>query len=168
MNSTWGVLHEGSHIISDTLQQVTLSARDQRDSKCRYPADFPIPAQQNNPQIQMCASAPGKGKLHSTHYSYNKPTLQIHNSCSVHFIDTCQADSGGPLMMFRSDTKVWELVGITSFGQGCARPSYAGVYTRVAAYHDWIKQNTYNGAQRGGEYGELIMTAMSLFLYFSL
>jgi secreted trypsin-like serine protease len=78
-------------------------------------------------------------------------------------------------MMFRPDTKVWELVGITSFGQGCAQASYSGVYTRVAAYLDWIKQNTpepsttpnYNGAQRAAQHGGLIMTGMSLFLYFS-
>jgi hypothetical protein len=80
-------------------------------------------------------------------------------------------------MMFRPDTKVWELVGITSFGQGCAQASYSGVYTRVAAYLNWIKQNTpelstttapnYNGAQREGQYGGLVMTGMSLFLYFS-
>ncbi|CAF3924807.1 unnamed protein product [Rotaria sp. Silwood2] len=55
--------------------------------------------------------------------------------------DTCQGDSGGPLMMFTS-TNQWVLVGLTSFGYGCARPLYAGVYTRVAAYESWIRSNT--------------------------
>jgi secreted trypsin-like serine protease len=79
-------------------------------------------------------------------------------------------------MMFRPDTKVWELVGVTSFGQGCAEASYSGVYTRVAAYLDWIKQTTqtpsttvcHNGGQRAGGYGGLMMTVVSLFLYFSV
>ncbi len=56
-------------------------------------------------------------------------------------IDTCQGDSGGPLMMFTS-SKQWVLVGLTSFGDGCAQPAYSGVYTRVAAYESWIKLNT--------------------------
>lgn len=60
------------------------------------------------------------------------------------FLDTCAGDSGGPLMMF-SQTKQWILIGITSFGEGCARPSYAGVYTRVAVYETWIKSHT-NGS----------------------
>lgn len=51
--------------------------------------------------------------------------------------DTCQGDSGGPLMLFTSSQQ-WVLVGITSFGRGCAQPGYAGVYTRTAAYIDWI------------------------------
>lgn len=32
----------------------------------------------------------------------------------------------------------WILSGITSYGTGCARPTHAGVYTRVAAYEAWI------------------------------
>ncbi|CAF3421992.1 unnamed protein product [Rotaria socialis] len=51
--------------------------------------------------------------------------------------DTCQGDSGGPLMMFTS-SKQWVIAGVTSFGYGCAHPGYSGVYTRIAAYLDWI------------------------------
>ncbi|RLK55569.1 S1 family peptidase [Actinokineospora cianjurensis] len=47
-------------------------------------------------------------------------------------IDTCQGDSGGPLIV---DGR---LVGISSWGQGCAEPGKPGVYTRVAAYADLI------------------------------
>jgi hypothetical protein len=53
------------------------------------------------------------------------------------YSDTCQGDSGGPLMMFTS-SKQWVLAGVTSFGYGCAKPGYSGVYTRVIAYLDWI------------------------------
>lgn len=53
-------------------------------------------------------------------------------------IDTCQGDSGGPLMMFDFLMRRWILVGITSSGIGCALSTNAGLYTRVAAFQDWI------------------------------
>jgi trypsin len=40
-------------------------------------------------------------------------------------VDTCQGDSGGPLVVSG------KLVGITSFGDGCARAGKPGYYTRV-------------------------------------
>jgi secreted trypsin-like serine protease len=47
-------------------------------------------------------------------------------------------------MIFTTSNQ-WELVGLTSYGIGCAEPAYSGVYTRVAAYQDWIRTMT-NGA----------------------
>ena len=58
-------------------------------------------------------------------------------------LDTCQGDSGGPLMMYTTSQQ-WILVGVTSYGVGCARANYAGVYTRIAAYQSWIATVTGN------------------------
>jgi secreted trypsin-like serine protease len=45
--------------------------------------------------------------------------------------DTCEGDSGGPLLAPRKGGGV-RLVGATSFGNGCARAGKPGVYARVA------------------------------------
>lgn len=55
---------------------------------------------------------------------------------SFPFSDTCQGDSGGPLMFFSNSQ--WTIIGITSYGAGCALADYPGVYTRVSFYEDWI------------------------------
>jgi secreted trypsin-like serine protease len=47
--------------------------------------------------------------------------------------DTCQGDSGGP--MFRKDNNgAFIQVGIVSWGNGCARPGFPGVYSEVSTF----------------------------------
>jgi len=50
--------------------------------------------------------------------------------------DACNGDSGGPLILNRGATQV--LVGIVSWGEGCARPHKYGVYARVSSYVDFL------------------------------
>eukprot|EP00957_Ditylum_brightwellii_P056995 4319395-Ditylum_brightwellii.AAC.1 len=52
--------------------------------------------------------------------------------------DACQGDSGGPL--FFDDNGSHVQVGIVSWGSGCAREGYPGVYADVAMERDWIDQ----------------------------
>ncbi|XP_054747376.1 serine protease snake-like [Anastrepha obliqua] len=54
--------------------------------------------------------------------------------------DTCQGDSGGPLVVHETSSyrKVPYVIGVTSFGLGCATDA-PGIYTNAAKYLDWIE-----------------------------
>ena len=66
-----------------------------------------------DPAQMLCAGIPGSGG-----------------------IDTCQGDSGGPLAVSVNGT--YYLAGVVSWGRGCARPGYPGIYARVTSYTSWI------------------------------
>ena len=49
--------------------------------------------------------------------------------------DACQGDSGGPMI-----DESGALVGVVSWGNGCAQAGYSGVYTRVGQFVDWVNE----------------------------
>ncbi|XP_043524581.1 serine protease snake-like isoform X1 [Frieseomelitta varia] len=58
--------------------------------------------------------------------------------------DTCQGDSGGPLQIPHPKNEcLFQLLGITSFGLGCAIPNTPGIYTRISHYLNWIEDNVW-------------------------
>ncbi|XP_041125880.1 serine protease 56 [Polyodon spathula] len=76
-----------------------------------------------------CKSALGKELLTSTMF------------CAGYLsggIDSCQGDSGGPLTCQDPQTGLFQLYGITSWGDGCGERGKPGVYTRFTAFSDWV------------------------------
>lgn len=54
--------------------------------------------------------------------------------------DSCSGDSGGPMQIGSGD--YWTQIGIVSWGIGCGKSHYPGVYTRVTEVRDWIDRIT--------------------------
>jgi len=53
--------------------------------------------------------------------------------------DSCQGDSGGPLIRKGSSNEEDMLVGVVSWGWGCA--TFPGVYSRISSQVGWIKEH---------------------------
>jgi secreted trypsin-like serine protease len=53
-------------------------------------------------------------------------------------VDSCQGDSGGYIGTLIEGKH--HVLGIVSWGIGCARPKLFGVYTVVANYIEWVKE----------------------------
>ena len=49
-----------------------------------------------------------------------------------------QGDSGGPMVVGNGNT--WEQVGVVSWGIGCGKAHFPGVYTRVNEMTSWIQK----------------------------
>ena len=102
-------------------------------------------------KIELCGGNKGKPK---TFKRFRKTSSNSYESISdftntsVTFIggtDSCSGDSGGPLFRWSKSGRQAILIGVVSRGYGCAWHNQAGVYTRVSAYMEWIKEHTNDG-----------------------
>uniref|UniRef100_UPI0034A26E80 transmembrane serine protease 12 isoform 3 precursor n=1 Tax=Rattus norvegicus TaxID=10116 RepID=UPI0034A26E80 len=52
--------------------------------------------------------------------------------------DTCRGDSGGPLMCYLTEHKRYFVMGVTSYGHGCGRRHFPGVYSSPSFFQQWL------------------------------
>lgn len=74
---------------------------------------------------------------------YDPVTMLCAGTTTPPLVDSCQADSGGPLAIQRDGT--WYLAGVVSWGQGCSTPGFPGLYARVTTYAKWIRESMQPG-----------------------
>ncbi|XP_029036714.2 serine protease snake-like isoform X1 [Osmia bicornis bicornis] len=114
--SGWGVTEFGGEEQSDTLQKALLDIVDNIACAIRHNQSIAVPY--GITPSMICAGDRRGG--------WTK--------------DTCQGDSGGPLQIIHPQNFcLFQVLGITSFGQGCAVVDTPGVYTRVSHYLNWIE-----------------------------
>lgn len=128
------------------------------------PACLPNPSTASYPTAGSTVWASGWGTLTeggNTPYILNNVQLTVYDPtscrplgtanknwnsqiCAGHVAggkDTCQGDSGGGLYAYDSNLKKYIVAGVVSYGIGCAKVNYPGIYTRTSYYYDFITSN---------------------------
>jgi len=106
----WGTTSEGALGLPNVLHKVDVPVVSDEECNAAYGAAGYAVA-----DSMICAGLPEGGK------------------------DSCQGDSGGPFFSNESP-ETRELLGIVSWGIGCARAGYPGVYTEVSHFVEWITE----------------------------
>lgn len=109
--SGWGALAEGG-LAPDNLQSVQVPIISLTDASNDYAGTgVPVPLTAD----QLAAGYRGVGGK-----------------------DSCQGDSGGPLVVANQAGDGYLLAGVVSWGNGCARAQYPGLYARVSSFTSWL------------------------------
>jgi secreted trypsin-like serine protease len=75
--------------------------------------------------------------LSTARRQFGSAISSMHLAASAPGKDTCQGDSGGPLFSFEGPGGAPLLLGVTSFGEGCAGRT-AGIYANVGFFSSWL------------------------------
>lgn len=111
----WGALNETSQQFSPILQSVNVPLVDRE--LCEEMLQTLVPSPQQLVDNSMLCAGYELGER-----------------------DACQGDSGGPLFYRHPETDRPVLVGVVSWGVGCAREQAPGVYADVHKFTDWIQE----------------------------
>jgi len=107
--SGWGLLdEEKTTSLTRNLQHATVPIISQADCQVAYSGLTRITSG------QLCAGARGGGR------------------------DACTGDSGGPFVIRDRSSGRYYVAGVISYGIGCGREEFPGVYTRIEKYVTWV------------------------------
>jgi secreted trypsin-like serine protease len=118
----WGNTSADGEDFPDTLQKAQVPITTDEYCESAYPDED---GWDFDPETMVCAGYPEGG------------------------VDTCQGDSGGPLFADGAGSR--RVVGVTSWGNGCAQEGFPGVYARVAdtKLRTWVESVAPNGVADG-------------------
>ncbi|AZZ38305.1 trypsin [Bdellovibrio sp. qaytius] len=109
MTAGWGATKETSYVLPNLLQKVSVPLVSKAACNTVEAYDGAVT------DGMLCAGYKAGGK------------------------DSCQGDSGGPLVSIDAETGVHTLIGVVSWGEGCARANKYGVYSKVSYGYEWIQ-----------------------------
>ncbi|KAF5274823.1 hypothetical protein FQR65_LT00406 [Abscondita terminalis] len=101
--------------------------------------DGPLPSVLQQVAVPVINNTVCEAMYRSAGYIEHIPHIFICAGWRRGGFDSCEGDSGGPMVIQRED-KRFLLAGVISWGIGCAEPNQPGVYTRISEFRDWINQ----------------------------
>jgi len=99
----------------------------------------PLPSVLQEVSLPIINNAECEGMYRDAGYIEHIPSIFICAGYKKGGKDSCEGDSGGPMVVQRQDGR-FILSGIISWGIGCAEENQPGVYTRISEFRDWIEQ----------------------------
>ncbi|KAJ8868338.1 hypothetical protein PR048_029854 [Dryococelus australis] len=102
--------------------------------------DGPLPSVLQEVSVPIINNSVCENMYRNAGYIEHIPEIFICAGWNKGGFDSCEGDSGGPMVIQRQSDKRWLLGGVISWGIGCAEPNQPGVYTRISKFRDWINQ----------------------------
>ncbi|XP_060808643.1 serine proteinase stubble [Amyelois transitella] len=100
----------------------------------------PLPSVLQEVQVPVINNSDCEAMYQAAGYNEHIPNIFICAGRQKGGADSCEGDSGGPMVIQRSRDNRFVLSGVISWGIGCAEPNQPGVYTRISEFKDWINQ----------------------------
>ncbi|XP_031835956.2 serine protease notopleural [Nomia melanderi] len=100
----------------------------------------PLPSTLQEVAVPVINNTMCEGMYRNAGYIEHIPHIFICAGWKNGGFDSCEGDSGGPMVIQRARDKRWILAGVISWGIGCAVPNQPGVYTRISEFREWINQ----------------------------
>ncbi|XP_076766031.1 serine protease notopleural [Xylocopa sonorina] len=100
----------------------------------------PLPSTLQEVAVPVINNTMCEGMYRNAGYIEHIPHIFICAGWRNGGFDSCEGDSGGPMVIQRARDKRWILAGVISWGIGCAVPNQPGVYTRISEFREWINQ----------------------------